>query len=120
MNRSDDSCFLYYCSSKLGSQKLFRNESGSALTSIEVFLKSVLQKAICDFINVFFLLCVCGSFFVCLLVCLLAWRDKLCNGQETQLITMKYMERRTESLKSKIPKEECINFQQKQKVEENV
>ena len=33
---------------------------------------------------------------------------------------MKYMERRTESLKSKIPKEECINFQQKQKVEENV
>lgn len=62
----------------------------------------------------------CGSFFVCLLVCLLAWRDKLWNGQETQLITMKYIERGTESLKSQIPKEECINFQQKQKVEENV
>ena len=62
----------------------------------------------------------CGSFFVCLLVCLLAWRDKQWNGQETQLITMKYIERGTESLKSQIPKEECINFQQKQKVEENV
>ena len=33
---------------------------------------------------------------------------------------MKYIERGTESLKSQIPKEECINFQQKQEVEENV
>lgn len=57
---------------------------------------------------------------VFLYVCLLAWRDKQWNGQETQLITMKYIERGTESLKSQIPKEECINFQQKQEVEENV
>lgn len=66
------------------------------MTSIEVFLKSVFEKVTYDFINVFFL-CFVGVFFVCLLAYLLAWRDKLWNGQETQLITMKYIERGTES-----------------------